>query len=65
MNSMIHQKLDQGPIDAAAYAAERLVLTRNFFKTQNPRLINVSGFKSQAAYNSARTFIGPVHIIGT
>ena len=30
-------------------------ITRNFFKTQNPRLINESGFKSRAAYDGART----------
>ena len=41
--------------NAAAYAAERLVLHKNFFKNQNPRLINKSGFKSRAAYDVART----------
>ena len=38
-----------------AYAAERLVLQDTFLKTQNPRLINESGFKSRTAYNGART----------
>ena len=35
--------------NAAAYT------TKNFFKAQNPRLINESGFKSRAAYDGART----------
>jgi hypothetical protein len=30
-------------------------ITKNFFKTQNSRLINQSGFKSRAAYDGART----------
>ena len=29
--------------------------TKNFFKAQNPLLINKSGFKSRAAYDGART----------
>ena len=33
-------------------------ITRNFFKTQNPRLINKSGFILRAAYDGACT----VHI---
>ena len=47
--------------NAAAYAAERFIYyyiiihTRNFFRTQYPRLINDSGFKSRASYNGART----------
>jgi hypothetical protein len=31
--------------------------TKNFFKTQNPWLINESGFKSRAAYDGARTVV--------
>ena len=34
MKNMIHQKLDQGQSDAAAYAAERLVLQETFLKTR-------------------------------
>ena len=30
-------------------------ITRNFFNSQNPRLINQSGFKLRAGYNLART----------
>ena len=32
-------------------------ITRHFFKTQNPRLINESGFKLSAAYDGARTVV--------
>ena len=42
---------------AAAYAAERPLFLDSFFKTQNPQLINESGFKSRAAYNGARTIV--------
>ena len=28
-------------------------ITRNIFKTQNPRLVNKGGFKSRAGYNVA------------
>ena len=37
-------------------AIKKLLLynTRNFFRTQNPRLINDSGFKSRAGYNGTR-----------
>ena len=31
--------------------------TRNIFKTQNPWLINESGFKSNADYNGASTVV--------
>ena len=41
--------------NAAAYAAERLVLQETFSKLKNPRFRNESGFKSRAAYNGART----------
>ena len=38
-------------------------ITRNFFKTQNPQLINESGFNSRAAYNGVRTVLAyNVHI---
>ena len=30
---------------------------KNFFKTQNPRLINESNFKSRAAYDGAHTVL--------
>ena len=59
MNSKIHQKIDQGPSDAVAYAAERLVLQETFLT------LKICGFKSQTAYNGLRTVIGPVHLIGT
>ena len=36
-------------------AAERLILQKNFFKAQNPRLINKSGFKLRGAYDGAHT----------
>jgi hypothetical protein len=42
----------------AAYAAERLLFSRNFFKPQNPRLINESGFKLRAAYDGTCTIVG-------
>jgi hypothetical protein len=41
----------------AAYAAEHLLLQKNFFETQNPRLINKSSFKSGAAYDGVRTVV--------
>jgi hypothetical protein len=41
--------------NAAVYAAERLMFLFHFFKAQNPRLINESGFKLRAAYDGART----------
>ena len=41
--------------NAAAYAAEHLIFLFHFFKAQNPRLKNESGFKSRAAYDGAHT----------
>ena len=41
--------------NAAAYDAERPLILDFFFKSQNPRLINESGFKLRAAYDGART----------
>ena len=38
-------------------------ITRYFFKTQNPRLINKSSFKSRAAYEGARTVLG-IRLLG-
>ena len=42
---------------AAAYATERLIFLFHFFKAQNLRLINESGFKSRTAYDGARTVV--------
>ena len=41
--------------NAETYIAKRFVLQETFKRTQNPRLINKSGFKSRAGYNSTRT----------
>ena len=45
----IGKNISRGLCCRAAYTA------KNFFKTQNPRLINESGFKSRAAYDGACT----------
>ena len=48
-NKLLRLMLQSGLCCRAAY------VTRNFFKTQNPRLINESSFKSRGAYDGART----------
>ena len=40
-------------VGCGMYAAA--CVTRNFFKTQNPQLINKAGFKSKVAYNGVCT----------
>ena len=40
-------------------------ITRNFFKTQYPRLINKSGFKSQAAYEYVYSIVFHALVVNT